>query len=169
MRRVALRFASSAVAALAAIALVGGAGAQSSAGPPSGASLAALSQLPTQSSLASQRIYFVMPDRYANGLTANDTGGLSGGRARTGFDPTDTGYYHGGDLVGLASHLQRIKDLRRRQWLDRLPRATRERALRTTGAEREALVRQLLQGYYELEVGGSGETIWVPMNGVVPE
>jgi glycosidase len=111
MRRVALRFASSAVAAVAAIALVGGAGAQSSAGPPSGASLAALSQLPTQSSLASQRIYFVMPDRYANGLTANDTGGLSGGRARTGFDPTDTGYYHGGDLVGLASHLQRIKDL----------------------------------------------------------
>jgi hypothetical protein len=32
-----------------------------------------------------------------------------------------------------------------------------------------ATVRQLLQGYYELEVGGSGETIWVPMNGVVPE
>jgi glycosidase len=67
--------------------------------------------LPTQSSLASQRIYFVLPDRYANGLASNDTGGLSGGRARTGFDPTDTGYYHGGDLVGLASHLQRIKEL----------------------------------------------------------
>ena len=32
-----------------------------------------------------------------------------------------------------------------------------------------ATVRQLLQGYYELEVGTSGETIWVPMNGVVPE
>jgi glycosidase len=52
-----------------------------------------------------------MPDRYANGVPANDTGGLSGGRAVTGFDPTDTGYYHGGDLKGLAEHLQRIKDL----------------------------------------------------------
>jgi len=30
-------------------------------------------------------------------------------------------------------------------------------------------VRQLLQGYYELEVGSSGETIWVPVNGVIPE
>jgi glycosidase len=52
-----------------------------------------------------------MPDRYANGVPANDTGGLGGGRATTGFDPTDTGYFHGGDLKGLAEHLQRIKDL----------------------------------------------------------
>lgn len=37
------------------------------------------------------------------------------------------------------------------------------------GLMMSATVRQLLQGYYELEVGGSGETIWVPMNGVVPE
>jgi glycosidase len=73
--------------------------------------LQSLSVLPTQSSLASQRIYFVMPDRYANGVGANDTGGLSGGRAVTGYDPTDTGYFHGGDLRGLAEHLQRIKDL----------------------------------------------------------
>jgi glycosidase len=70
-----------------------------------------LTQLPGQSSLASQRIYFVMPDRYANGVPGNDAGGLGGGRAVTGFDPTDTGYYHGGDLVGLAARLQRIKDL----------------------------------------------------------
>ena len=27
----------------------------------------------------------------------------------------------------------------------------------------------LLQGYYELEVGSSGQTIWVPVSGVVPE
>jgi glycosidase len=67
--------------------------------------------LPAQSSLASQRIYFVMPDRYTNGLPSNDNGGLTGGRARTGFDPTDTGYYHGGDLKGLAGGLQRIKEL----------------------------------------------------------
>lgn len=37
------------------------------------------------------------------------------------------------------------------------------------GIMQSATVRQLLQGYYELEVGGSGETIWVPINGVVPE
>ena len=73
--------------------------------------MASLAELPTQSSLASQRIYFVMPDRYANGDTSNDTGGLTGPRSRTGFDPTDTGYYHGGDLRGLDEHLQRIKDL----------------------------------------------------------
>ena len=37
------------------------------------------------------------------------------------------------------------------------------------GLMQSATVLQLLQGYYELEVGGSGETIWVPVNGVVPE
>jgi hypothetical protein len=37
------------------------------------------------------------------------------------------------------------------------------------GLMQSATVRQLLQGYYELEVGHSGETIWVPVTGVVPE
>jgi len=37
------------------------------------------------------------------------------------------------------------------------------------GLMQSATVRQLLQGYYELEVGHSGETIWVPVDGVVPE
>lgn len=37
------------------------------------------------------------------------------------------------------------------------------------GLMQSATVRQLLSGYYELEVGGSGETIWVPVTGVVPE
>ena len=110
-RRVGIRSASCAIAAFAAIALASVAGAQTDAGPPTGPALAALSQLPAQSSLASQRIYFVMPDRYANDVGANDTGGLGGGRARTGFDPTDSGYYHGGDLKGLADRMQRIKDL----------------------------------------------------------
>jgi glycosidase len=70
-----------------------------------------LAAWPTQDSLASQRIYFVMPDRYANGDTANDTGGLTGPRTRTGFDPTDPAYYHGGDLEGLTANLERIKSL----------------------------------------------------------
>ncbi len=111
MRRRALRFASwGAAAAVAAVALAGGAAATGGA-PPVGAALTALSQAPTQSSLASQRIYFVLPDRYANGDPANDTGGLSGPTGVTGFDPSSTGYYHGGDLKGLTAHLQRIKDL----------------------------------------------------------
>jgi glycosidase len=99
------RFASWAIAAGAAIALAGSAGSATPGLPSS------LSQLPTQSSLAAQRIYFVIPDRYANGSTANDQGGPAGPRARTGFDPTDPGYYHGGDLAGLSANLQRIKDL----------------------------------------------------------
>lgn len=37
------------------------------------------------------------------------------------------------------------------------------------GLMQSATVRQLLSGYYELEVGASGETIWVPMAHVVPE
>lgn len=37
------------------------------------------------------------------------------------------------------------------------------------GLMQSATVRQLLQGYYELEVGSSGQTVWVPINGVVPE
>ena len=52
-----------------------------------------------------------MPDRFANGDTTNDTGGLSGPTGATGFDPSSRGYYHGGDLKGLTAHLQRIKDL----------------------------------------------------------
>ena len=100
-----------AIVACAMVALAGSARGTSDGGSPTGAVLAALSKPPLQDTLASQRIYFVMPDRYANGNTANDTGGLSGGKDSTGFDPTDTAYYHGGDLQGLTEHLQRIKDL----------------------------------------------------------
>ena len=32
---------------------------------------------------------------------ANDSGGLTGDRLATGFDPTSKGFYHGGDLKGL--------------------------------------------------------------------
>jgi glycosidase len=109
---VGLRSASALAVAIAAVALVARpAHSTGAAGPPTGAVLASLSAPPQQSSLASQRIYFVMPDRYANGDTSNDTGGLSGPPGVTGFDPTDAGYYHGGDLKGLDTHLQRIKDL----------------------------------------------------------
>ena len=52
-----------------------------------------------------------MTDRFANGDTTNDAGGLSGGRLETGLDPTDKGFYHGGDLKGLTSKLDYIKGL----------------------------------------------------------
>ncbi len=81
---------------------LGGAQPDASPKPPSGAVLAALAKPPTYSAFASQRIYFVMPDRYANGDAANDRGGLSGLRSVTGYDPVDSGWYHGGDLKGLT-------------------------------------------------------------------
>ncbi|WP_084398894.1 alpha-amylase family glycosyl hydrolase [Henriciella aquimarina] len=56
-------------------------------------------------------IYFVMPDRFENGDPSNDKGGLSGGRLKTGFDPTDNGFYHGGDLKGLTDRLDYIEAL----------------------------------------------------------
>jgi glycosidase len=86
-----------------ATAAVGGATAAPDAvAPPSGGALEALAKPPTYSAFASQRIYFVMPDRYANGDPANDRGGVEGLPSVTGFQPTDIGWYHGGDLEGLT-------------------------------------------------------------------
>jgi glycosidase len=56
-------------------------------------------------------IYFLLPDRFANGDLANDRGGLSGDRLVTGFDPTSTAFYHGGDLKGLTAKLDYIQGL----------------------------------------------------------
>jgi glycosidase len=56
-------------------------------------------------------IYLVMPDRFANGDPANDRGGLAGGKMQTGYDPTDKGFYHGGDLKGLIGKLDYIQGL----------------------------------------------------------
>ncbi|NBP07873.1 MAG: alpha-amylase, partial [Gammaproteobacteria bacterium] len=43
-------------------------------------------------------VYFLLPDRFENGDSQNDRGGLEGDRLRTGFDPTSKGFYNGGDL-----------------------------------------------------------------------
>ncbi|MEO6361093.1 MAG: alpha-amylase family glycosyl hydrolase, partial [Sphingomicrobium sp.] len=56
-------------------------------------------------------IYFVLPDRFENGDTNNDLGGISGGRLQTGFDPAHKGFYHGGDLKGLTDRLSYIQGL----------------------------------------------------------
>jgi len=61
--------------------------------------------------LTRERFYFVMADRFANGNTSNDMGGLSGDRDVTGYDPSAKGWYHGGDIAGLTDRLDYIKKL----------------------------------------------------------
>lgn len=56
-------------------------------------------------------IYFLLPDRFDNADPANDSGGLSGDRLKTGYDPTDSGFYHGGDFAGVTRRLDYIKAL----------------------------------------------------------
>ena len=56
-------------------------------------------------------IYFVLPDRFENGDTSNDRGGLSGDRLKTGFDPTSKAFYNGGDIKGLIKRLDYIQGL----------------------------------------------------------
>lgn len=74
-------------------------------------SVAATPVVPSdQVGLAKDLIYFVFPDRYLNGDTSNDR--------FAGYDPTDTAFFHGGDLKGLTgtcsagdNGLARIKKL----------------------------------------------------------
>ncbi|MCX5196927.1 pullulanase-type alpha-1,6-glucosidase [Streptomyces sp. NBC_00249] len=77
-------------------------------GPPSDAKLAAE---PSRHDLTREQFYFVLPDRFANGDPRNDRGGLTGSRLETGLDPTDKGFYQGGDLKGLTDRLDYIKGL----------------------------------------------------------
>ncbi|MFF4057549.1 pullulanase-type alpha-1,6-glucosidase [Streptomyces sp. NPDC001668] len=76
--------------------------------PPSDARLAAQ---PARHDDTREQFYFVLPDRFANGDTSNDRGGLTGSRLSTGYDPTDKGFYQGGDLKGLTQRLDYIKGL----------------------------------------------------------
>ncbi|WP_225654066.1 pullulanase-type alpha-1,6-glucosidase [Streptomyces pseudogriseolus] len=76
--------------------------------PPSDAKLAAS---PARHDLTREQFYFVLPDRFANGDTKNDRGGLTGSRLTHGYDPTDKGFYQGGDLKGLTRKLDYVKGL----------------------------------------------------------
>jgi glycosidase len=58
-----------------------------------------------------ENFYFVMADRFENGSTANDLGGLPAEKAVSGYDPADRAYYHGGDLQGITRRLDYIKGL----------------------------------------------------------
>lgn len=55
--------------------------------------------------------YFVLQDRFSNGDPTNDTAGMAGGRSVNGFDPTDSRFYHGGDLKGLTNKLNYLDKL----------------------------------------------------------
>ncbi|MFJ5706960.1 pullulanase-type alpha-1,6-glucosidase [Streptomyces sp. NPDC093105] len=79
--------------------------------PPAPPSDRALAAEPARQDLTREQFYFVLPDRFANGDTSNDRGGLTGSRTATGFDPTDKGFYQGGDLKGLTQRLDYIKGL----------------------------------------------------------
>ncbi|MFE1781865.1 pullulanase-type alpha-1,6-glucosidase [Streptomyces sp. NPDC059506] len=104
-----------AAAALAAAVLLGAAPAATPAAaaaqPPPPPSDKALAAAPDRHDLTREQFYFVLPDRFADGDRDNNTGGLSGGRTTTGYDPADKGFYHGGDLKGLTERLDYIKGL----------------------------------------------------------
>ncbi|MPY30889.1 pullulanase-type alpha-1,6-glucosidase [Streptomyces adustus] len=81
------------------------------AAPPAPPSDARLAAEPARHDDTREQFYFVMPDRFANGDRSNDKGGLTGSRLSTGYDPTDKGFYQGGDLKGLTDRLDYIKNL----------------------------------------------------------
>lgn len=56
-------------------------------------------------------VYFVLPDRFANGDPGNDRGGIAGGPLQHGFDPTRKGFYLGGDIAGLRAKLDYVQAL----------------------------------------------------------
>ncbi|MBT2504770.1 pullulanase-type alpha-1,6-glucosidase [Streptomyces sp. ISL-98] len=85
--------------------------ASAAAKPPAPPSDRALAATPARHDLTREQFYFVLPDRFANGDTANDRGGLTGSRLETGYDPSDKGFYQGGDLKGLTEKLDYIKNL----------------------------------------------------------
>lgn len=56
--------------------------------------------------------YFVLPDRFFNGDTSNDQGAKEiDNISHGGYDPTNKGMFHGGDLVGLTSKLPYLKNM----------------------------------------------------------
>ncbi|MEV0271356.1 pullulanase-type alpha-1,6-glucosidase [Hamadaea sp. NPDC050747] len=81
--------------------------------PPLPAQAAAEQPAPAQLAAPkrAEQFYFVLPDRFANGDLSNDKGGYTGDRTKTGYDPADKGFYHGGDLQGVIDKLDYIQGL----------------------------------------------------------
>ena len=83
--------------------------AQAAPGPKDPASAAGLHSL--RAPVTDENFYFVMADRFSNGSPANDDGGLGDDPQVSGFDPTQKGYYNGGDLAGLLEKIDYIQGL----------------------------------------------------------
>jgi alpha-amylase len=64
-----------------------------------------------RSPVTDENFYFVMADRFANGNPGNDLGGLPADPMVSGFDPTNKGFYQGGDLQGILANLDYIEGL----------------------------------------------------------
>jgi glycosidase len=64
-----------------------------------------------RNALTQERLYFLMADRFENGDRSNDDAGLGQDRLVSGYDPTDTGFFHGGDLQGVINRLDYIEGL----------------------------------------------------------
>lgn len=71
----------------------------------------ALVAAPARQPGSDESFYFVMTDRFANGDPDNDTAAIPGDRLAHGFDPSDKGFYHGGDLAGLIDRLDYVEGL----------------------------------------------------------
>ncbi|MFD4141241.1 pullulanase-type alpha-1,6-glucosidase [Streptomyces sp. NPDC058572] len=106
-----LRSAAAALAAATVAALISAFPAAAEPKPPAPPSDRSLADRPARHDLTREQFYFVLPDRFANGDAKNDRGGLTGTRLATGYDPTDKGFYQGGDLKGLTEKLDYIKGL----------------------------------------------------------
>ncbi|WP_328395159.1 pullulanase-type alpha-1,6-glucosidase [Streptomyces sp. NBC_00390] len=106
-----LRSAAAALAAATVAALISALPAAAEPKPPAPPSDRSLADRPARHDLTREQFYFVLPDRFANGDPKNDRGGLTGTRLATGYDPTDKGFYQGGDLKGLTEKLDYIKGL----------------------------------------------------------
>ena len=58
-----------------------------------------------------ESIYFIMTDRFENGDSSNDFGGLVQGDSASGYAPADIGGWHGGDFKGITRRLDYIKSM----------------------------------------------------------
>ena len=81
---------------------------------------AALVRDPVRHPFANDVLYFLIPDRFSDGQTANNCGAFAGACVPNdtqehvlthGYLPSDKGYYHGGDLAGLRKKLPYLEDL----------------------------------------------------------
>ena len=80
-------------------------------GTASAADNSALASKVLRQGSSNESIYFIMVDRFENGDPTNDNAGFIAGDPAGGFDPTEPGYWHGGDLKGVTKHLSYVKSM----------------------------------------------------------